>query len=97
MWSQRTSPSPLLITVTHKHPAPTHLDGVAAHAGGPPRPRRPRTLPAGHQEELGQPLLHQAGEALVVGLQGGALHILDHWGGETRERGEKGGRTEEAR
>lgn len=67
----------------------TNLYGVAPHSGGPPRTHRPRTLPAGHQEQLSQPLLHQAGKALIVGLQGGAVHILDHCE-ERRKRTEEG-------
>ena len=57
---------------------PTHLYGVAPYGGGPPGSSRPSALPPGHQEELGQTLLHQTGKALVVGLQRGAVYILDH-------------------
>lgn len=57
----------------------TDLHGVAAHRRGPPGPHGPRALPASNEEKLSQPLLHETGEALVVGLQGGGVHILDHW------------------
>lgn len=55
-----------------------YLHGVSSHGGGTAGSGRPRALATRDQEELGQPLLHQAGEALVVGLQGGAVHVLDH-------------------
>lgn len=55
-----------------------YLYGVAAHSGGPAGSCGARALPAGHQEQLSQPLLHETGKALVVSLQGGAVHILDH-------------------
>lgn len=42
-------------------------------------------MPAGHLEELSQPLLHQAGKALVVSVQGRAVYILDH----CEERGQR--------
>lgn len=73
----------------HNKFQPAYLYSVTPHSGGPPRSHRPRALPASHQKELSQPLLHQAGKALVVGLQGGAVHILDHCE-ERRERTEEG-------
>lgn len=57
---------------------PSYLYGVAPNGGSPASPCRLGTLPACHQEELSQPLLHQAGKTLVVCLQGGAVYILDH-------------------
>lgn len=39
-------------TLRSTNPISTYLYGVAPHSGGPPGSRRPRALPASHQEEL---------------------------------------------
>lgn len=79
--------------MTHTNPILTYLYSVAPDAGGPPGSGRPRALSASHQKELSQTLLHKTGKALVVGLQGGAVHILDHCEGR-QERTEEGFRGE---
>lgn len=56
--------------------ARTHLYGVASQSGGP---FKPPALLLGHHEQLGQALLHDPGEALVVQAHQGIVHALQHW------------------
>lgn len=59
----------------------TNLNSIAPYSGGPAGASRSRalpSLPSCHKKELSQPLLHKTSKALVVGLQGGAVYILDH-------------------
>lgn len=53
--------------------AHTHLHGVASQGGGP---FKPPALLLGHHEELGQALLHDPGEALVVQAHQRIVHAL---------------------
>lgn len=63
--------------------AHTHLHSVASQGGGP---FKPPALLLGHHEELGQALLHDPGEALVVQAHQRIVHALEHCGGR-RQRG----------
>ena len=60
--------------------ARTHLYGVASQSGSP---FKPPALLLGHHEQLGQALLHDPGEALVVQAHQGVVHALQHWTEET--------------
>lgn len=64
----------------------TCLHGVSSHGGGSAGSGRARSLATRHQEELSKSLLHQASEALVVGVQGGAVYVLDNCRGQAAEQ-----------
>lgn len=55
----------------------THLHGVASQGGGP---FKPPALLLGHHEQLGQALLHDPGEALVVQTHQRIVHALQDCG-----------------
>lgn len=57
----------------------SHLDGVAADSCGP---SEASALLTRQHKQLGEPLLHQAGEALVLSLQAAVVHVLDHFKAE---------------
>lgn len=54
----------------------SHLDGVAADSCGP---SEASALLTRQHKQLGEPLLHQTGEALVLSLQAAVVHVLDHF------------------
>lgn len=63
----------------------SHLDGVAADSCGS---SEASALLTRQHKQLGEPLLHQTGEALVLSLQAAVVHVLDHFKAEDERKEE---------
>lgn len=61
----------------------SHLDGVAADSCGS---SEASALLTRQHKQLGEPLLHQTGEALVLSLQAAVVHVLDHFKAEDERK-----------
>lgn len=61
----------------------SHLDGVAADSCGS---SEASALLTRQHKQLGEPLLHQTGEALVLSLEAAVVHVLDHFKAEDERK-----------
>lgn len=61
----------------------SHLDGVAADSCGP---SEASALLTRQHKQLGEPLLHQTGKALVLSLQAAVVYVLDHFKAQHERR-----------